>query len=116
MHEDVLAAVIGRDVAKALGVVEPLHRTCAHVCSLCSLMARTSAMRAPGQKARRERTVRRYELLRPDGYVTDLDPALPLYRYRLRPSNPRWHQRMVTSANPNARAARASPFRPRGAA
>src|SRR5437016_1255703 len=34
VHEEILAAVIGRDEAEALGVVEPLYGTCTHVCFL----------------------------------------------------------------------------------
>jgi hypothetical protein len=37
MHEEILAAVIGRDEAEALGVVEPLYGTCTHVC-VCFLI------------------------------------------------------------------------------
>src|SRR4051794_5105015 len=32
VREEVLAAVVGRDEAEALGIVEPLDGTCAHVC------------------------------------------------------------------------------------
>jgi hypothetical protein len=34
VNEEVFAAVIGRDEAEALGVVEPLYGTCTHVCFL----------------------------------------------------------------------------------
>src|SRR5207302_5854334 len=34
VHEEILAAVIGRDEAEALGVVEPLYGTCIHACFL----------------------------------------------------------------------------------
>src|SRR5512139_4067331 len=32
MHKDILAAIVGRNKAVALGIVEPLHRSGRHVC------------------------------------------------------------------------------------
>jgi hypothetical protein len=42
MDEKVFAAVIRRDEAEALGVVEPLNGTCTHVISLMSIYKKGS--------------------------------------------------------------------------
>src|SRR5512139_2545918 len=54
MHKDILAAIVGRNKAVALGIVEPLHRSGRHVC--CSsqreldgeaVVRRATAMKNP---------------------------------------------------------------------